>query len=122
MPWFRVHYQDKDNLRRHFDIERPNRDYAVDNALQWRNSDRAEGCKLLRVTSLGRIQSPKQHLAGQYRTCIGALAMAEFNIRRVQVSIENEKTNRDKQQAIQNILKAKRDITDCFRKLGLKVK
>lgn len=73
----------------------------------------------------------KQALAHQYRSCIGALKMAEFNINRVQISpdnlgdknvIETGKRMHLRAAIRKDLLNAMRDTKDLFTRLGLKIK
>lgn len=70
--------------------------------------------------------TPKQHLAHQYRSCIGALKMAEFNIQRTNIENRDPKEYYRlisiKQTAIKHAQNAMRDVKDLFTRFGLKIK
>ena len=89
-----------------------------------------EGKVLKVIGPLGQqVQTPKRKLAMQYRSCIGAAAMARFNINHVPIlelhqndTKHWEKCVRAKALAVSQAAKLQRDIVDLFKLLGLKIK
>lgn len=129
MPYFRVHYFNELGNRSKYDVEALDRDDAVKDALAWRGLPHNVNCKLIRVTALGREQSHKQKLAGIYRHTIGSILAAKSHLRTVAIDPAHlkdfnkiDKVIRNKQQAIQNLDKALRDVRDLFICLGLRIK
>lgn len=71
--------------------------------------------------------TPKQLLAHQYRSCIGAACMLEKNIESTFSTIPQElgplvRAKIAKGLALKQVAKVKRDIADMFKLMGLKIK
>lgn len=88
----------------------------------------ANGWKITKVIGPLGIHptTPKQALAHQYRSCIGALKMAEKNIINVSPASKDprecHKLISIRSAAIKHAQNAMRDTKDLFIKLGLKIK
>lgn len=68
--------------------------------------------------------TPKQQLAHQYRSCIGAACMLEKNIQSILINslAIQIKAGQARILALKQVAKCKRDIADMFKLMGLKIK
>lgn len=134
MDWqhFNVHWEAQNGHKGKTCITALSKEDAKATAENYMKADTANGFpfegKVLKVVGpLGvHPRTEKQKQATQYRTCIGAIAMAQFNVQHISGQINDAKQIHKirmlQAAALKSLLNAKRDVADIFKIYGLKIK